>query len=1166
MIRILFALIAVPAFGATTPDFTKDVRPILSRHCFKCHGPDDKTLKGELRLDIREHALRPAESGERAIVPGKPDESELVKRILSSDSDDVMPPPSAKIPLSEEQKDILRKWIAAGAEYRDHWSFKAPVRPEPPAGGHPIDAFVRAKATEQGLQPSPPADSAALCRRLYFDLTGLPPQPQDVEAFEKAASINRAKAVEELSDRLIASPAYGERWARKWLDLARYADTNGYEKDRDRSIWPYRDWVIRALNEDKPFDQFTIEQIAGDMLPNATLDQKIATGFHRNTMLNEEGGIDPLEFRFHAMVDRVATTGTVWLGLTVGCAQCHTHKYDPITHTEYFQMMALLNNADEPELEIPVSDAEAQAARNAERMKALIAGLADKWPIPAAGDAKWEVPKPLVTVAEQEEFTAMPDQSIRFKSPGPDRQTVTFTIESTGLVDRLKLDALPGPLVGRTAHGNFVLSEISISVQGKDGAKKSVRIARAEASNEQKGFPVSSAFDGEFGTGWAVDDGGRNLDKTKTATFHFSEPVKEPARFQIVLTQAHGTNHTIAQPRLSLGSPAKPESAPARSEVVASAFAKWLEKERAANTVWNPLRPASAKSNLPLLTVQPDSSIFASGDISKHDTYELVFRDVPAGTTALRLEAMADERLPARGPGMTYYEGPKGDFFLTELTLEADGKPLKVADASHSYAKNNFGSNPAGAKVAVDGDLQTGWTCADRPGETHEAVFVLSAPLPATRELRVKMDFGRHYACSVGRFRISATSQSSPVAGSVPSEIRELLAMPDARLSADQREALRTHFLLTAPELDKEAREIRSLRRSRPAATTLVMRERPPENPRPTFLHNRGEFLQPKEKVEPGVLSILNPMPAERRDRLAFARWLVSPANPLTARVTVNRAWAAFFGRGIVKTLDDFGLQGETPTHPELLDWLATEFMKNGWSLKKLHRLIVTSETYQQSSRVIPELLAKDPENKYLARFPRGRLEAEMVRDSALRASGLLFEKIGGPSVRPPQPDGVTEVAYGGGKWNASAGADRYRRSLYTFSKRTAPFALYNTFDAPTGEACIARRDVSNTPLQALSVMNDIVFAEAAQALGKSLSEEKGTTAERITSAVRRVLSRNPHADEIDMLAKFYAAQRGRFERKELDPAKFGVASADAAAWVVLARSLFNLDETLTKN
>ncbi len=1160
----VFALMSVPVFAAEVPDFTREVRPILSRYCFKCHGPDDKTRKGELRLDGMEFAMAAAESGAHAVVPGKADESEAVKRIFSADPEEVMPPPAAKIPITPEQKDILRRWIAGGAEYKQHWSFVPPVRVEPPESGHPVDAFVRRKLKDVGLALSGPADFASLCRRLYLDLVGLIPTPEEAAVFEKAAALDRHKAVEELADRLIASPAYGERWARRWLDLARYADTNGYEKDRDRSIWPYRDWVIHSLNADMPFDRFSIEQIAGDMLPNATLEQKIATGFHRNTMLNEEGGIDPLEFRFNAMVDRVATTGTVWLGLTVGCAQCHTHKFDPIPHTEYFQMMAFLNNADEPELEIPAPDAAERAKADAARIQSLIAGLAEKWPLPAPSSAKWESPKPVASVSEKEEFKVLEDGSVQFAAPGPEKQTVTLELEASA-ADRVRLEALPDALVGRVAHGNFVLSEITVSILEKDGKSVPVKLARAEANVEQAGFAVSGAFDGNASTGWAVDNQKTPLSELRTATFFFDKPVPGPAKYRVELAQNYGKQHTMKRPKISLGSPAKNEPTPSRESLVATAFDAWLGKQRAANVVWNAMRPAEAKSNLPLLTVQPDDSVFVSGDISKQDTYELVFRDVPAGTVSLRLEALPDERLPARGPGMTYYEGPKGDFFLTEFQVEADGKAVRISDASASYSKNNFGGNPASAKASTDGDMQTGWTCADRPGEAHEAVFIFNEPLAATRELRVKMHFGRHYACSLGRFRLSSGAAKNAVAGVIPSDIRKLLSVSDAQLSAAQRATLRAHFLITAPELASEAREIRSLQKTRPAATSLVMRERPPENVRPTHLHNRGEYLQPKEQVQPGVLSVLNPLPQGSKDRLAFARWLVSPENPLTARVAVNRAWAAFFGRGIVKTVEDFGLQGEAPSHPGLLDWLATEFIKNGWSQKKLHRLIVTSDTYQQSSHVRPEQLKLDSDNRYLSHFPRVRLEAEMVRDGTLRASGLLVEKVGGPSVRPPQPDGVTEVAYGGGKWNASTGDSRYRRSLYTFSKRTAPFALYNTFDAPTGEACIARRDVSNTALQALSVMNDVVFGEAAQALGRQLAAETSPVPERIAGMMRRVLTRSPQPEEVALLAKFYDAQRARFASGELDAAKFGAKTPEAAAWTALVRSMFNLDEALTK-
>jgi hypothetical protein len=980
------------------PDFTREVRPILSQYCFKCHGPDDKTRKGELRLDIQEEALKPAESGAAAIVPGKAEASELVARILTDDEEKVMPPPSTKKALTAVKKDILKRWIAAGAEYKQHWAFVAPKRPAVPSVGkarvqNPIDAFIAEKLAAEGLAQSPEADAESLCRRLHFDLIGLPPTGADLAAFVAEVEKDRRQAIERLVDRLLASPQYGERWARKWLDLARYADTNGYEKDRDRSMWPYRDWVINALNADMPFDQFTIEQLAGDLLPNATVQQRIATGFHRNTMLNEEGGIDPLEFRFHAMTDRVATTGTTWLGLTTGCAQCHTHKYDPITHREYYQLFAFLNNADEPEIDLPPADAARTDAERERKITALLAELPKKWPV-------------------------------------------------------------------------------------KEG---------------------------------------ENVDG-----------------------------------------------------VVEARFQEWLSNARKDAVEWQTLRPVRATSNLPLLTVERDDAVFVSGDISKSDIYQLRFEKVPKAITAIRLEALPDDRLPAHGPGMAYYEGPKGDFFMGEFEISANGKPVKFARATESYSKNNFGNNPATAALATDGDPQTGWSCAQRFGEAHEAVFVPAEPIKGG-QFDLKMIFGRHYPSSLGRFRISVTTRDGGAnARGWPSELGRLLLIPDAEMTPKSLAVLREHFLLNAPELEASTKAIRALRKPPKGPTTLVMRERPAENPRPTFIHNRGEFLQPTERVEPGVLSVLNPLPADApRNRLGFARWLVAREHPLTARVVVNRAWAAFFGRGLVKTADDFGFQGEAPSHPELLDWVAVDFMENGWSQKKMHRQIVLSATYQQSSRITPELIARDPENRLLARFPRVRLEAEMVRDAALRGSGLLTLKVGGPSVRPPQPEGVTEVAYGSPKWQADSGDNRYRRSLYTFAKRTAPFALYNAFDAPTGEACVARRDVSNTPLQALTLLNDQVFMEAAQALAAEVVEQRIEDGDRVRMIYWRLLSREPAEEEAEDLLRFFEQQKTRFANGELDPAKMTgtkkPGTAEQAAWTVVVRALLNLDEVVTK-
>jgi hypothetical protein len=974
LVVLAVASLASPARAADVPDFNRDVRPILSTKCFKCHGPDDAARKAKLRLDSRagaEHVL------------GKPAKSELVRRVEATDAKEIMPPPASNKTLTAKEKETLKAWVATGAKYDAHWAFVRPVRPEVPKTKHPtanpIDAFTFARLEKEGLQPSPEADKYTLIRRVYLDLIGIPPTPEEVDAFVNDTA---ADSYEKVVDKLLASPHYGERWARKWLDLARYADTNGYEKDRQRSIWPYRDWVIKALNDDMTFDRFTVEQLAGDLLPNATQSQRIATGFHRNTMLNEEGGIDPLEFRYYAVVDRVATTGTTWLGLTLGCAQCHTHKFDPVTHTEYFRLFALLNNADEPEMPLPTAE---QVKKRAELLKQI-------------------------ENAEIELLSKLPEK------------------------ERNKL------------------------------------------------------------------------------------------------------------------------------------FEAWLAAERKTAVKWTYLRPRvmDAGSHTKL-TLRDDDSIFASGDAIKHDVYTLTLTDLPAGTTAIRIEALPDDALPARGPGRAYYEGPKGDFLLGDFKLNVDGKPVKVASATEAPARPN-----TPAAKALDDNAQTGWACQGNEGKPSYAVFVLEKPLTA-KVAKLELVFERHYSASLGRFRVSATTADAPKARDIPAEVEGLLTLLDEKLTAAQRDTLLRHWANAGPELKEARGKIDELRKQLPKpATTLVMQERPADYPRPTFRHHRGEFLQPKEKVEPGVPAWLPSLPMDAvANRLAFAKWLVSPENPLTARVTVNRHWHAFFGRGLVRTLDDFGYQGEPPTHPELLDWLALEFVERGWSVKKLHRLIVTSATYRQSSRVTPELLAKDPENRLLARGPRVRLEAEQVRDSALKAAGLLSAKMYGPSVFPPQPPNITtEGAYGKLEWKVSAGEDRYRRGLYTFAKRTAPYAMFQTFDGPSGEACTARREVSNTALQALTMLNDAVLVDVARALAKRAVAHKGETADRVAYLFRLCLVRPPSADEAAALAKFYEAQRARFTT---DPdradavAGAGEDAIDRAAWTATARAILNLDEFVTR-
>jgi len=1170
-----------PTLAAEVPDFAREVRPILASHCFKCHGPDDVARKGQLRLDVREGALAAAKSGAAAVVPGQPDQSELIRRLVTADPDELMPPSSVKHPLSVSQQDVLRRWVAAGAPYLDHWAFVPPRKPALPGvqqASWPrgeIDHFVLARLESEGLAPSPEADRATLARRVSLDLTGLPPTLEEADAFIYDASPD---AYEKLVDRLLASPHYGERWARRWLDLARYADTNGYEKDRPRSMWPWRDWVIRALNDDMPFDRFTIAQLAGDMLPEGTEDELVATGFHRNTMLNEEGGIDPLEFRFHAMTDRVATTGTTWMGLTLSCAQCHTHKYDPIRHTEYFQLMAFLNNAEEPSHTLGSREAAAQRKRE-EEAAALIAALPSRWPLPVR-ETGWQALRPVrVTAASGEQPKTLEDDSILFAAPGPERETTTLVIESAlPEIAALRLEALTDPSLpkqgpGRVAHGNFVLNEIRVTAQPLDAsaAPREVPIATAGATAAQSGYPVTQAFDGRADTGWAVHDSDATLNMAKSAVFRFAGPVVHAGgtRLTVTLEQSQGGHHTIGRVRLSVPEP--PEATPAapvpdleteRRAALDRAMASWLAGMGPKAAVWSAPRPAALTSNSPQLDWQPDGSIFASGDFTKEDHYELRYDAIPAGVTAVRIEALPDPRLPEQGPGIAYYEGPRGDYFIGHLALSRGETPVAIARTS---------ATAGDAGLMIDDNLQSGWNGGGQAGQRQAAVLVLAEPWPGG-DLVLRFQSGRHYSASLGRFRVAFTQREGGAeALAVDASVEEILGRPAAGRPAGQQQQLLQAFLLGAPELAAETRRIRELQQPPRGQETLVLRERPAGNPRLTRRHHRGEYLQPEEPVEPAVPAFLPPLPnGAPSNRLGFAQWLVSPGHPLTARVTVNRHWAAFFGTGLVKTLGDFGFQGDLPTHPELLDWLAVRFMEDGWSQKRLHRSIVLSAAYRQQSKLTPALRERDPQNRLLSRGPRFRVEAEMVRDITLRAGGLLSAKMFGPPVRPPQPASVTETAYGGSGWEVSAGEDRYRRALYTFTKRSAPFAAATTFDAPSGEACVARRDLSNTPLQSLTLLNDESFIEAAQALGRQALSQPDDDEARLTHLFRRCLTRPPRASETGILVALLNDTRGRLARGELNAAEIapegGGPAAERAAWTVVARALLNLDETITKS
>ncbi|MCR9294520.1 MAG: PSD1 and planctomycete cytochrome C domain-containing protein [bacterium] len=1082
--------------------FSDSIRPLLSDRCFQCHGPDETAREAGLRLDTQSGLVEDL-GGYAAVVPGDAAASELFVRITSQDPDVMMPPPESNKSLSREEVTLIEKWIEQGAEWQQHWSFKPLAEPQPEASGNEppgdaswplngVDVFVLNQLQKQDLQPSAEADPYTLVRRLYLDLIGLPPTVEEADAWvrrlrpnyeagtneseipEQSREIDE-RAYQQLVDSLLASPRYGERWARLWLDLARYADTNGYEKDRERSIWPYRDWVIQTLNNDQPFDQFTIEQIAGDMLEGATVQQRVATGFHRNTMLNEEGGIDPLEFRFHAMADRVATTGTTWLGLTLACCQCHTHKYDPISHQEYYQLMALLNNADEPQLELHSEDVQEQWERNQQEARKLLDELASHWP---------------------ENTTDLTDTDPK-----------------------------------ATQHAKAIAQEGETPTETRHEAN-----SPAELTN-QGDSPVAA------------------------------------------------TTTTL--------------------EV---AFAQWLKNERENACAWQILRPTAATSNLPILTIQEDQSIFASGDTAKRDDYYVDLAPSTFPLTAIQLEALPDARLPARGPGSTYYEGTLGDFFLTEFEVQVDKSKVKIESASETYAKNRFGSNPVSASLAIDGDIQTGWSVHDRQGERHVAVFAFSEPIPPGMPIRVHISFGRHFASSLGRFRFRGTQVNHvPLARDYSDRTTQLLLKPENQLEPSEREELMNSFLMQAPELKEHADRIRELQRRPEGITTLVMQEWPAEFQRKTFRHHRGEYLQPQEEVLPGTPQVLPAMrPDLPRNRLGLAHWLVAEDNPLTARVVVNRAWAAFFGQGLVRTVDDFGLQGASPTHPELLDWLALRWMHDDqWSMKKLHRRIVSSRTYRQSSQVSPDAGKRDPDNRWLSYFPRVRLDGELIRDSLLNASDSLVADMGGPPVRPPQPEGITEVTFGSPKWPVSEGGDRYRRSVYTMSKRTAPFAMYATFDAPSGEACIAARVKSNSPLQALTLLNDEMLLEYARAAGRRYQQRRPDTLEvSLRDLFRSVLTRPPTAVESELLQEFWQQQFVIYEEQPAlarqllgDPAERTAAEssktstqrtqaseaesevgdrepaaasesqalAQQAAWTATARAIFSLDEAQTR-
>ncbi|MFN0067458.1 MAG: PSD1 and planctomycete cytochrome C domain-containing protein [Limisphaerales bacterium] len=1152
------------ARAAAPVSFNRDIRPILSDHCFACHGPDEKTRKAGLRLDLAEEALKPAKSGKPALVTAQPDASELVARVLSSDPDEVMPPPELKKPLKAEQIELLRRWIAEGAKYEGHWAYLAPQRPEPPEIPNApspiqnaIDAFVQARLEAAGLKPSPEAPKEKLLRRASLDLTGLPPTVEELDAFLNDSD---PKAYEKAVDRLLASPHYGERMAQFWLDLARYGETQGYHHDRHRDLWRWRDWVIKAFNDNVPFDTFTTEQLAGDLLPNPTRDQLVATGFHRNEMTTSEGGALPEEYLVKYAVGRVDTTARVWLGTSLACAECHDHKYDPISQREFYRFYGFFNQVAEngldaeelnaaPRLTLETPEQREKLAQLGREAAALEA--AEKFAL-GSPRAEWDAAQQAWETRHREgsvggwadlkfaaarvttggELAQRDDGFIGFGAAvdGVAAYEVTLRTDAAGL-NSLRLE-MPGDAV--PAGRAFLLTQVEASARAVDPAAASSAITAPELGGWHSigPFPAGNpgeAFDKVFGPENGVDLAATFLDgKLRwTAQTNWADgeviPLDQPATAATYLARTI----TSAAPQVveaSLGSD--------------DGLQVWLNGRRIHANKTD--RPAAADQDKARLWLRPGENRLLLKVSNGAGGSGFYFRLKPGALTDVALD------LAAAGADRT---GPGTD---SKAVLES--KP----DTGWSP-----GTNAAAGTLWLRG---------------HEAFGFAGGT-----ELRVRLHFDtREDRALPGRFRIAA--RGSETLGEfldLPEATRATLAAaaPDDAQRADLRKVYRQRHV---GEVQQTTKLLADKRREREAheksfPTAMVMRDL--EKPRPTHVLVRGEYHNPGEAVTPGVPEKLfewrGDWPA---NRLGLAKWLLDPSNPLTARVVVNQYWQKYFGTGLVKTAEEFGAQGEWPSHPELLDWLASEFVRNGWDIKDMQRLIVTSHTYRQDSRVTLELLEKDPENRLLARGPRHRVEAEGVRDIAMTASGLLNPKVGGPSVFPYQPPGLWgQVAFEGTPdYVQSAGDENYRRGLYTYWRRSIPYSSFTVFDAPTRETCIVRRPRTNTPLQALNLLNDPVYVEAARAFAHRILKQGGASVDgRLDYAFRVALSRRPADAERARLAAAVARELERFAADRTAANQLvhvgssrppvDVDIVELAAWTVLANTLLNLDETITK-
>ncbi|APZ92812.1 DUF1553 domain-containing protein [Fuerstiella marisgermanici] len=1023
--RVLAGLLLICATGDSQSrandrpiNFGRDVYRVLQQACIECHGPARQ--EGELRLDTLHHL---ESSG--TVVPSKPDDSELLRRIsLPKGHDEIMP--AIGEPLTKSQVDGIRRWIVEGAiwpkdfEAGMHWAYMQPKRPVAPQLNdsnwprNDIDRFVLARLKEAGLNPAREAAPETLVRRLYLDLIGLPPTPDVVSAFVADPS---DAAYEKLVSDLLARPQFGERWARPWLDLARYADSHGFQRDNLRDIWAYRDWVIKALNADMPFDRFTIEQIAGDLLPNATEDQKIATGFHRCTPTNVEAGSLPEETRVEQVIDRVNTTGAVWLGSTLECAQCHDHKYDPFSQKDYYRLLAFYNS----------TEAEADRA-----------------------DPK----KP---------------SSIEFR--GPDM-------------------ALSDPV--REA-------EIAKLNQQKQNLEDKLQTRRKQMA--------------ESLADWSTEFAASLKDAPQT---HLME---------VVDFQSQGTTDRY--------------------------------------------------------DILPDGSVLIVGDDPPPtDEYVVTILTDVSEISAIQLEALTHKSLPGTGPGRG--DSQRTNFVLNRFKASVvAGEDQAEQPLEFSTATADFSQKGWDVTGALSDKPKTGWAIAPQFKKLHRAQFILAQPLslpsPTTLRITLTHDFGS--ARSIGRLRLSAMTGNVNMK-SVSAELATAATKPSTEWTKVDRKTLfdyRVKFDTESQELNSQIAAVDKQLEEHKPDTTLVMIEL--DKPRSSYVFDRGDYRNKGESIERGTPGFLHTLNANRPNRLDLARWLVDPANPLVARVTVNRWWSELFGRGIVATPEDFGIKGEYPTHPDLLDWLAVELVENGWSMKHLLHTIVTSATYRQSSKVTSELLAVDDQNKLLARGARFRMDAEMIRDYMLSAGGLLDLQQFGPPIRPFQPNGIwSKVGGTAYDYKVSPGTERYRRGIYVVLKRGAPYPSFINFDATARLACTVQRSRTNTPLQALTLLNDPVYVEAATALAKRtlLERSAASTAEQLTYAFRLCTARRPTESELSVLTDLLETQKS-IKREALSADKppsaadetqppAGVTAADFKAWTDVTTTLLNLHETITRN